>query len=257
MNDQNRSAHPEPATSNEETSHPEPQELNPALPFAPPAAGTPPSPTSRSALSTRIEQLEASNAELRAELNQLRLANTPPAPPPPDRPKPKDRWDKVGLIIPGITTLVIGVLGVVFTTLYQQNQIQVQKLTQEQSARVQRMEVVSKFMPYLAVPNQEQKELAIVAMYTAGGAELASRVAALYPTIGTRNALRFMLASPSLTSRDSAVFAVALQNFPNQVVELRNAGPGNVSPARLDSLTADAQREISRSPSVSQNPPRF
>jgi hypothetical protein len=121
-------------------------------------------------LQEKVEQLLAKHEEL--------LTKT-------EKPKPKDRWDKLGLSGP----LMVAAVGVLLTTVYQFNVTRQAKITQEATQRAQNLQSFGTFMQYLTSADSVQQELAITALRRLGNCEVAALAAGLNPSGGTRAGL--------------------------------------------------------------------
>jgi len=133
------------------------------------------------------------------------------------RGKKKDFWDRLG----PISTLLLGVVGLVFTYSYnmRQSEINAQQISQDQEtktyqARVLEMQAVEKFIPYLTTEDEKKKEVALLVITTLGSPEFATQFAKLNPSKGTQAAADKIMASAqpdnqvelpqSVTSRPAA-----------------------------------------------------
>jgi hypothetical protein len=121
-------------------------------------------------LEAKVEQLLAKHEEILATA---------------EKPKPKDRWDKIGLSGP----LAVAAVGVLLTTVYQCNVTRQAKITQEATQRAQNLQSFSAFMPYLTSGDSARQELAITALRRLGNCEVAALAAGLNPSSGTRAGL--------------------------------------------------------------------
>jgi hypothetical protein len=197
---------------------PTPAAPSPATTSAP-VSGAPVPGGEHSLLERRIAVLEQANAT---------LAATP-------KPTPKDRWDKFGLLVP----LMIALVGAWFTAVYQKSQAEEQTQLQAQNVRLARVQAVAQLLPYLASRNEDQKQVAIEAMYAIADAEISAKLARLHPSTGTYRALLRLRQNP-LVQNDSVVFAYAINNFPHDQIMLRPADPRTFTPERLDSIRKEA-----------------
>jgi hypothetical protein len=102
-----------------------------------------------------------------------------------EKPKPKDRWDKIGLSGP----LAVAAVGVLLTSVYQCNVTRQAKITQEATQRAQNLQSFGAFMEYLTSADSAQQQLAISALRRLGNCEVAALAAGLNPSGGTREGL--------------------------------------------------------------------
>ncbi len=100
------------------------------------------------------------------------------------RVKNKDWWDRVGPIFTGLSTLVLGLAGLLFTYTYNKTQSAInerQKVqdqeTQQHQARVAEMEALQKFIPDLTAGEEKRERYALLFITTLGSKGLAARFA--------------------------------------------------------------------------------
>lgn len=97
-----------------------------------------------------------------------------------ERPKPKDAWDKLGLLGGPLTALVV----LIFTLVYNANQDSIKTAQASESAQIarnqlvlQRLDVVAKYYSELMNQDKLRRDFAIRVIKNAGDEELASRLA--------------------------------------------------------------------------------
>jgi hypothetical protein len=117
--------------------------------------------------------------------------------------KEKDSWDKFSALSTFLSTVIIALIGSVFTFVYNLNESNRNRILKEQEMRVSRIQTLEKFIPHLNGSEQE-KRLAILAISSLGDAELATKLAALYPSEGTVAALKDIATSGQKAERDLA-----------------------------------------------------
>jgi hypothetical protein len=89
-------------------------------------------------------------------------------------------------ILGPIASILAVVIGGIFTGVYQKYQAENQKYLQEQQNRILEIQVVEKFLPHLSSGNDATQKSAIIALGELGNPELATKIAALYNSTGTR-----------------------------------------------------------------------
>jgi hypothetical protein len=112
--------------------------------------------------------------------------------------KTRDFWDHLGTI----SAILVAIIGGIFTLIYSQHQNEVQKYqaeiqksVQEQQNRILEVQVVEKFLPHLSSDNESIKKAAIIALGELGNIEIATRLAALFNSIGTRDGVDALMTS--------------------------------------------------------------
>jgi hypothetical protein len=128
-------------------------------------------------------------------------------------PKPKDAWDKFSAVSTFLATVVIAALGSVLTVLYNWNESNRSAALKKQDQDIARIQTIEKFMPHLNGSEQE-KRLAILVISSLGDTDLATKLAALYPSQGTINALKSIATSGQQEDRNLA--SSALQSIFDQ-----------------------------------------
>lgn len=104
--------------------------------------------------------------------------------------KLKDRWDKAAVWVPAAATVVLALVGLYFTTLYQCS-----------NQKIQRVQTFSQFMPYLTAKDEDAKQFAVSALNLLGDTSLAIEAAGSIPSPGTAIAL-FKIANEAKTTND-------------------------------------------------------
>lgn len=133
----------------------------------------------------------------------------------PDAPKTKDAWDRAGALAPLITPIVVAAIGGWFTYNFNQNErarremefkaqqesrvreVEVSRANQEQQHKIRELEVVEKFFSHLTGSDRLRQRAAVVAIATLARPELATKLAALIDSEGTREGAEVVNASVS------------------------------------------------------------
>lgn len=110
--------------------------------------------------------------------------------------KKRDLWDKVGTLTPLISGVLISGIGVYFT--HSSN------VTQH---KIQEVQTIEKLIPHL-LGDETEKKMAIIAISTLTSPETAAKIAQMFPSSGTVQALK-SIASEG-TTREKAVARKAL-----------------------------------------------
>lgn len=150
----------------------------------------------------------------------------------------KDRWDKAQVILTAISGILLVSIGGVYTFLQHQQEEAEQRIVRAQQTRVQELQSLSAFMPYLTSEDEERKRLAILAINRLGSTELATALAMHYRTPGTLEAIRSIAVSPFTPVSDRQLAEKTLQ-FLRQVPE---------GGARLPGARADTVVELAPQP---------
>jgi hypothetical protein len=143
-------------------------------------------------------------AEILGHLSRPRPAEAPP----PEQPKPKDAWDRAGIIatfFSAVAGVLLGIAGLYFADVYRDSEAAARAAEQVQSRRMQDMQVLAQYIPLLASDNEVQQRLAIRAIYVSGSAELVQAVATKNPTPAVAEELRDLLRSPVLPQEDRTI----------------------------------------------------
>jgi len=98
-------------------------------------------------------------------------------------------WDKFATLSTFLSTVIIASIGAIFTAVYNAKQNERNEDLKQQEIRISQIQTVEKFVPYLT-GSEEQKRIAILALNSLGNAEVAAKLAELYPSQGTVAALK-------------------------------------------------------------------
>ena len=108
----------------------------------------------------------------------------------------KGVWDKLSIAAPGLASIagiIVAAVGGVFTHLYNERQSQYNEYLNQQNARIAKIEVIEKFMPYLT-KSEEDRQNAII-MVAALELDLAVQIALRYTDTASVEALRTIAAA--------------------------------------------------------------
>jgi S1-C subfamily serine protease len=108
--------------------------------------------------------------------------------------KEKDKWDKFAALSTFLSTVIIAAIGLIFTQVYNIKQNERNEALKQQEIRVAQIQTVERFIPYLT-GTEEQKKIAILAINSLGNTDVATKLAALYPSEGTISALKVIARS--------------------------------------------------------------
>jgi hypothetical protein len=129
------------------------------------------------------DTVEDQLAELRAEVARLSEAAkaAPPAPP------KKDIWERLSTLSTISSSLILGLVGLVATNIYNDRQLDQQRLENERTnalkqaeseshARIEQAQVLDKFLHYVVSNDQQQREFGYAMFASLGEGELALRI---------------------------------------------------------------------------------
>jgi hypothetical protein len=97
----------------------------------------------------------------------------------------KDRWDKFAALSTFLSTFVIALVGLFFTHIYNERQADRDHAVKQRENRIREVELVQKFMPQLT-GTESEKRIAIIAISSLGNTELATKIAALDRSEGSK-----------------------------------------------------------------------
>lgn len=98
--------------------------------------------------------------------------------------KDQGLFGKFARISPFLSTILIGSLGIYVTHTFNEQQGLRNQQAQEHRAKILEMQTLEKFLPHLK-GDEKTKEIALLAIGDLGGAELATRMAKLFPSKGS------------------------------------------------------------------------
>ena len=144
----------------------------------------------------------------------------------------KDVWDKLSSAAALITGLFVGLVGITATAIYNNRELESQRVQQYQDSQIRRVEIIQKFFPYLVAEGEAEKDGAILAIAGLGDEELATRLAEHF---GSREVLTQFASSSNRTVAEQAAefltrestFQLAKASLVRVVVAHKNPSGGN------------------------------
>ena len=142
--------------------------------------------------------------------------------------KPKDGWDKLtalsGVLSAGAGLLggiLIASIGFYATNIYDQRSKESEREQRSRSTIATELQTVEKFLPHLASKDEATKAAAILAITSLGNHELATKLAQVFDSPGTRSALSAISASRTVDvqTREKAQLALTelYQRYKNSI----------------------------------------
>ena len=128
---------------------------------------------------------KASRVEVRVDKVQLELDSSSQ----PRKEKGKDFWDKLGAVSTLLSGILVGLIGIYATSVYNARQLDSQRLQQEREISVRRVETVERFFTHLASDNQSIRGAALDTIAALGDEELAANLARHFGGEGSRSTL--------------------------------------------------------------------
>jgi S1-C subfamily serine protease len=122
----------------------------------------------------------------------------------------KDFWDKFAALSTFLSTVIIASIGAIFTAVYNAKQNERNEALKQQEIRISQIQTLEKFVPYLT-GSEEQKRIAILGLNSLGNAEVATKLAELYPSQGTVAALKSI--AKAATGEERKLANAALQRI--------------------------------------------
>jgi S1-C subfamily serine protease len=101
----------------------------------------------------------------------------------------KDFWDKLGATSTLLSGILVGLIGIYATSIYNARQLESQRLQQKREISVRRVETVEKFFVHLASQNQSVRGAALDTIAALGDEELATNLAKHFGGEGSRSTL--------------------------------------------------------------------
>jgi hypothetical protein len=124
--------------------------------------------------------------------------------------KKKDFWDKFSAASTFISGVIVALVGLYFTHNYNEQQAARDEILRTQQIRLAEVELVHKFIPQLN-GNERDKKLALIAISSLGNTELATKLAVLDQSEGSKAALESILESGN--AEEKSLAQRALENF--------------------------------------------
>lgn len=136
----------------------------------------------------------------------------------------KDFWDKFSAASTFISGVIVALVGLIFTWSYNSQQAARDEILKTQQIRLAQVELIYKFIPQLN-GSERDKKLAIIAISALGNSELATKLAVLDQSEGTKAALESLATSGS--QEEKALAQRALANFKKFESHLSNIQGGS------------------------------
>jgi tetratricopeptide (TPR) repeat protein len=102
--------------------------------------------------------------------------------------KEKDTWDKLAILSTFVSSIIIGVVGIYFTTTFKAREVS----TADAQLQTAEAQVAQRFIPDLSGPNENAKKGALLILSTLSNKELAFKLGAFYASEGTIGALEIL-----------------------------------------------------------------
>lgn len=149
-------------------------------------------------IKTKLEQVESKHHELSKLLEERHAIIQKDLEDLKSRPvKNRDLWDKLGTLTPLISGVLISGIGIYFT--HSNNETQ---------HKIQEVQTIEKLIPHLTGDDAEKK-MAIIAISTLTNPETAAKIAQMFPSKGTVQALKSIADQGNKQERDVAKRALA------------------------------------------------
>ena len=149
-------------------------------------------------IKTKLEQVESKHHELSKLLEERHATIQKDLEDLKKRPvKNRDLWDKLGTLTPLISGVLISGIGIYFT--HSNNETQ---------HKIQEVQTIEKLIPHLTGDDAEKK-MAIIAISTLTNPETAAKIAQMFPSKGTVQALKSIADQGDKKEREVAKRALA------------------------------------------------
>lgn len=122
---------------------------------------------------------------------------------------PKDFWDKMGKVSTLISGILVALIGLYATQVYNRRQHVAEEARKERELAVLQVQTVEKFFPHLTSGDEAKKEAAIKAIAALGNGELATEIGRIFGGIGSKAALSKIASSPNMQVARSAEAALS------------------------------------------------
>jgi hypothetical protein len=153
----------------------------------------------------------------------------------------RDFWDRLNVMAPIIGASIMAIIGAYFTYSYNQQQLKVQEI-----------QTIEKFIPHL-IGTERSKRAAILAISSLGNTKLAGKVASIFASEGTADALQSIAQQTHDTSDQTAIRDALINTLDQLAVKYRNEN-------RLDDAITAHQKSITiketqqgRDPDMAEN----
>ena len=120
----------------------------------------------------------------------------------------KDFWDKLGAASTLLSGILVGLIGIYATSIYNARQLDSQRFQQEREISVRRVETVEKFFVHLASEDQSIRGAALDTIAALGDEELATNLAKHFGGEGSRSTLARLSQSADPTIARKAELAL-------------------------------------------------
>ncbi|HEV7492393.1 serine protease [Baekduia sp.] len=116
----------------------------------------------------------------------------------------RDNWSKLQAVSGLVSGVLVALIGVAATYVYNNRQARAQKQQADSEAAVQRLQTVASFMPYLGSSDSRQQEAALLCISGLGDPELAAQLGEAFRDEGSLDALSRMASSGDATTAAAA-----------------------------------------------------
>jgi len=121
----------------------------------------------------------------------------------------KDIWDKIGVLTPIVSGILVALIGFYATNVYNRRQQIAEQRRKERELAVAQVQTVEKFIPHLSSGSERDKEAALTAIAALGNNDLAIRLALAYGGSGSRSALAKLIDSSLIDITNAASNALS------------------------------------------------
>ena len=120
----------------------------------------------------------------------------------------KDTWDKVSILGQFFSGVVIALVGLMITVVYNNRQAELAALQKQEEIAARKIEIVQTFFEHFASEDERQQRSALDTIVALGEPELASRIATNFGGGGARLFLKDLLVSSEGTVAEAAQTAL-------------------------------------------------
>jgi hypothetical protein len=171
-----------------------------------------------------------------------------------DKPdKKKDFWDKFSSISTFLSGVIVALVGLYFTTGYNAQQSRRDEILKAEQLKISQVELMQKFIPQLN-GTEKEKKLALIALSALGNPELATKLATLDQSEGSRAALESLVQSGDPDEKSLA--ERALRNYRNYESYFTNIqGGSQIGRAALNIAIGELKSGVWEHAGVGSGPP--